>query len=128
MTQNKSALLASLDTFTESYIETALWSSNYDDGEREDRPLDDTFYTDDLTVDCLRTIVRDCQDFQQHRALWEADDNDDRQAGHDFWLTRNGHGAGFWDGDYPVNGDKLTELSKPYGEVYLYPYRKKIHC
>jgi hypothetical protein len=22
------------------------------------------------------------------------------QAGHDFWLTRNGHGCGFWDGDW----------------------------
>lgn len=22
------------------------------------------------------------------------------RIGHDFWLTRNGHGAGFWDGDW----------------------------
>ena len=36
------------------------------------------------------------------------------RAGSDFHLTRNGHGAGFWDGDWPEHGDKLTELSKPY--------------
>ncbi len=37
------------------------------------------------------------------------------QLGHDFWLTRNGHGAGFWDGkdnnEWSLeDGDKLTEI------------------
>ena len=38
--------------------------------------------------------------------------------GHDFWLTRNGHGAGFWDGDYRDRdagedyGDQLTSIVK----------------
>jgi hypothetical protein len=41
------------------------------------------------------------------------------RAGSDFHLTRNGHGAGFWGGDWPENGDKLTELSKPYGTAEL---------
>ena len=38
------------------------------------------------------------------------------QAGHDFWLTRNGHGAGFWDGDWSENYSKMfDEGSKAYG-------------
>ncbi len=38
-------------------------------------------------------------------------------AGHDFWLTRNGHGAGFWDGDWPeACSDMLTKASVGYGE------------
>lgn len=38
----------------------------------------------------------------------------------DFWLTRNGHGAGFWDGDWPVPAaTRLTEASEKAGEVYL---------
>jgi hypothetical protein len=41
-------------------------------------------------------------------------------AGHDFWLTRVGHGAGFWDGDWPKNGDALTEICKKYKEIDLY--------
>lgn len=47
------------------------------------------------------------------------------RAGHDFALTRNGHGAGFWDRDY-INeeGEKaglaLTEASEKAGCVYLY--------
>ena len=42
-------------------------------------------------------------------------------AAHDFWLTRNGHGAGFWDGDWPDEiGKQLTALSKEFGEQWLY--------
>ena len=42
-------------------------------------------------------------------------------AGHDFWLTRCGHGAGFWDGDRPEPAATvLTKASKAYGEVDLY--------
>lgn len=37
-------------------------------------------------------------------------------AGHDFALTRNGHGAGFWDRGLGEVGDKLTDLARSYGE------------
>lgn len=40
---------------------------------------------------------------------WDAE-----QVGHDFWLTRNGHGAGFWDRGLPF-GRELTDLCKTYG-------------
>jgi len=40
---------------------------------------------------------------------------------HDFWLTRNGHGAGFWDGDWDdETGKRLTTISKKYVEIDLY--------
>lgn len=39
------------------------------------------------------------------------------QVGHDFWLTRNGHGTGFWDRGLGEVGKVLTEASKPYGEA-----------
>jgi hypothetical protein len=42
------------------------------------------------------------------------------RAGSDFWLTRNGHGAGFWDGDWPGRGDDLTEIAEKFSEVWLY--------
>ena len=42
-------------------------------------------------------------------------------AAHDFILTRNGHGAGFWDGDWsePI-ATKLTDLCKKFGEIEVY--------
>lgn len=42
-------------------------------------------------------------------------------VGHDFWLTRCGHGAGFWDGDLPKDlGDRLTNASTLAGNVDPY--------
>lgn len=47
------------------------------------------------------------------------DEDQMEKAGGDFHLTRNGHGAGFWDGDWVEHGEKLTELSKPWGSCEL---------
>ena len=41
------------------------------------------------------------------------------QAGHDYWLTRNGHGVGFWDRGLGSIGDKLSQACQ-YDEVYAY--------
>ena len=38
-------------------------------------------------------------------------------AGHDFALTRNGHGAGFWDRGLGDAGDELTDLAEAEGEL-----------
>lgn len=43
-----------------------------------------------------------------------------QQAGHDFWLTRNQHGAGFWDGDWPDHGHHLTDLCEIFGSLEVY--------
>jgi hypothetical protein len=48
------------------------------------------------------------------------DQSDMEAAGTDFHLTRNSHGAGFWDGDWPDHGDELTELSKPFGDFEFF--------
>lgn len=42
------------------------------------------------------------------------------QAGHDFWLTRNRHGAGYWDRGLGNLGKRLTESAHGYGEVCVY--------
>lgn len=40
---------------------------------------------------------------------------------HDFWLTRNGHGSGFWDSElWEEFQDFLTEKSKEQKEAYVY--------
>lgn len=38
------------------------------------------------------------------------------QHGQDFALTRNGHGAGFWDRGYGEAGDRLSDTAHRYGE------------
>lgn len=46
--------------------------------------------------------------------------NEMDRAGHDFWLTRNREGAGFWDGFWGEDGDTLTELAQEFPEVDVY--------
>lgn len=44
----------------------------------------------------------------------------EKRAGHDFWLTRNGHGAGFWDRGLGALGERLTQAAEVYSSVDLY--------
>ena len=103
-------------------IETALWSSLALGSSSEDSHFDTLGFTIyDLTPEAHARLELDCEQFCRMAlaAGIQIDDFDDWQ--HDFWLTRNGHGAGFWDGDYEENiGQKLTDISHSFGEVYLY--------
>lgn len=101
--------------FYRAYVECALWSSTDDDGE----PMDTDGSLTDLPSATVKTLLQDTADF--YRANLADVSVKPGQAGHDFWLTRNGHGAGFWDGDWPKEvGTRLTEKSKPYGGCNLY--------
>ena len=108
-----------LDEFTKAYIACALWSSNDESDERGGYPLDKNYSADDIAPEALASMIEDCAAFQRDHA---ADiDGDDIQAGHDFWLTRNRHGAGFWDGGWRADvGRRLTDAAHVYGSVDLY--------
>lgn len=61
----------------------------------------------------------DCAKFESENAELLAKAGDFEQNGSDFWYTRNGHGIGFWDRDYPDDvADPLTEAAEKFGEVY----------
>lgn len=112
-----------MNKFTQAYIEAALWSSTDD----TDTPLNKRFSIKDISQECLEQMIKDCEDFQsKYNHLISCDEE---RAGHDFWLTRNRRGAGFWDGDWPEHGRMLTEASHAYGEVNLYVGDdNKIYC
>lgn len=89
-------------------------------------PLDENYGIEDIDEKTLAAMAADCADFQEYNAALLAD-YDLGTAGHDFWLTRNGHGAGFWDGDYDTkDGEALTKASKVYGSVNLYTHNGKV--
>lgn len=99
----------SLVSFTQAYIECALWA---------DLPENDkeTSFID-LPENVQEEMKTDAKEFYENYShMWE----NDEQAGHDFWLTRQGHGTGFWDREeiYGKYTDILTENSKWYGEVW----------
>lgn len=124
---NKSTKLRSLDDFTQGYIRAALWSSNDESNESGGEPLDSNYDESDLTHEALDKMIRDCLNFQKENAELLAQAGEDGQNGHDFWLTRNRHGAGFWDRGYDKVGDKLTDAAHAYGEVNLYLSGGKIY-
>lgn len=111
--------------FVRSYIESALWSSTDDAG----TPLDNVKYVDtELAAETVAKFVADCERFLAAAeklagfdAVRSGFPGRPSAIAHDFWLTRNRHGAGFWDGDYsePI-GKQLTDLSHSFGECDLY--------
>ncbi len=107
-----------MDKFTEGYLEAALWSSVDDDG----TPLDSVHNFSDIADGTFNRMMSDCEQFQEINAALLAQTN--RAAdydGHDFWLTRSRHGAGFWDGDLPKElGEALTAASHAFREFDLY--------
>lgn len=101
-----------LDEFTRSYVECAFWLL---DEELEDEGL--SFL--DLDPESLALMVADCAAFQAARAELP-EGYSLGQAGMDFWLTRNRHGAGFWDRGLGAVGDQLTKDAHGYGSCDLY--------
>lgn len=113
-----------METFEDAYIACALWSSTDDEG----TPLDGG--ESELAPYTRAKMLADCADFQKSQAnllskWYEECGETPNRAGHDFWLTRNRHGAGFWDRwntSTPQGeiGRKLTDAAHLCGEVSLY--------
>lgn len=117
-----------LQNFIQGYIACALWSST----DSKDVPLDANYTKDDFASgEAIERIVKDCSEFYYaNKALLEryclevneGDGDPWATAGHDFWLTRNGHGCGYFDrgGVSDEVGDALTEQCKKAGECHIY--------
>lgn len=104
-----------------AYVECALWSSNDESDDRGGEPLDQNYGWSDIPPETSAAMRADCESFaRQNFALVEAEGGDWSQAGHDFWLTRNDHGSGFWDGDWPKTGEALTAAVRAFGRCDIY--------
>lgn len=116
------------EAFIRGYIDCALWSTT--DGSRDDGgdPLDKNYGAEDLSEGTREAMERECGAFLSEHGSLIAEAEHTRYgierwsyAGHDFWLTRNGHGCGFWDGDWSEpHGAQLTAAAKAAGSVDLY--------
>lgn len=102
-----------LEEMIKSYTETMLWASVDDN----DEPFDENYTDDDLAQETRQKIRDDCQAF-----LAEAGETTlcASSIGHDFWLTRNRYGAGFWDRGLGTEGERLTALAHAFGGQVLY--------
>lgn len=92
------------------YLEAALWTEEYEVGPAS---------VNDISDESKEYAKRDVIDFiSKSKGLYEA--MEPSQVGHDLWLTRNGHGAGFWDRGLGEVGEKLSEIAREMGEKHLY--------
>lgn len=112
-----------LDAFTQGYLEAAFWlTTDWGDPDDSSNPNEHPEWSVDmLAPEAIAQATADCADFQAANAEdLAATGADDNRNGVDFWLTRNRHGAGFWDRGYGAVGDRLTANAHPYGETDLY--------
>jgi hypothetical protein len=114
-----------MNTFVKQYLETALWSSTGThpsfDG---DISLDEAYTAEDFSEEAQDVAYHECTKFYDTAldilGAATVTKLDSETLMHDFWLTRNRHGAGFWDGDYTdYVGKILTQLSHDFGEVTI---------
>jgi hypothetical protein len=135
-----------------SYLETILWAEHcsmpvaeeelVDDcmdvgeghplyGISEQDPLDDHFDIDDFSLDAVTKACKDVAEFFKRLGdlLEKAREyKDDEHIAYHFWLTRQGHGVGFWDGDYGDIGDQLANIAELSGvSNYVVGEDGKIH-
>lgn len=125
------------EEFFRAYVEAALWSSpangasdemvenidQFDWVKEADSQIDvlDDDLAKEMREDCRKFIYDNRGDLALASRLyprtewpWTA------QAGHDFWLTRNRHGVGFWDRGLGEVGDRLTKAAHAFGEIDLW--------
>lgn len=107
--------LDDLENFVTGYIDCAIWTGTDEAGRR----IDDQYDADDLSLDARSEMAADCEAFVNAN-LADLARIDASQAGHDFWMSRNGHGAGFWDRGHGEVGNRLHKAAKVYGSQDLY--------
>lgn len=123
----------STDKIFDGYVECALWSSMDNSNEQGGEPLDRNYTRNDIAKSALLKMRADVDAFYEANRAdcdtcvsprpseWSADE----QIGHDLWLSRNGHGAGFFDAykGTPYSddvADRLQEAARKLGEQDLY--------
>ncbi len=111
-----------ISTFVRAYLTAALWSSSgtKPDG-TEVEHLDSEYDINDFVPEAIEKAALDCATFQknaEHLLDRTGRTNDDH--GHDFFLTRNRHGCGFWDRGLGEVGDLLTDAAQEFKQVDIY--------
>lgn len=117
-----------IDAFMRGYLDAAEWLL----GEEIDRAKIRGWAKEAIT-----RAKKECAAFQRdnaalldlYRETYEPKGgyDVDECAGRDFYLTRCGHGTGFWDRGLGGLGDELVDAARRCGEVWTDVYRGRIY-
>lgn len=95
-----------LDKILRSYLETALWAESGDNDMELNRKT-----IHDFSKTAIQASKNDIDKFiqlAQQQAPEELSTYTSEMLGHKIWLSRNGHGSGFFD----ENNDKLQDIAR----------------
>lgn len=113
------------DDFLRGYIEAIYFTDIGDLGQ----PECDAELSDDARALCIADCVKFQADNDVILAQAYATGYEPVQAGRDFWFTRNGHGAGYWDRDElqpdamdgsPDLSEFLSDAAREWGALSAY--------
>jgi len=116
-----------VDTVLSGYLTAALWTGFCYESEQDDNPepLDSWATVDDIPAEIVAEIRGDVSNFLSMVDGLDLSMMSDEQVGHDFLLTRNHHGAGFWDRGLGELGDVLTTWAQASGGQNLTGHREQ---
>ncbi len=113
LSENEEVASSEIINTINGYLEAALWT--------EEEELGPSNIETDVSFEAKVDAYTDIKKFKQLAGELIAQSGlNDEQIGHDLWLTRNGHGAGFWDRGLGEIGDKLADIAKGMGSKYAY--------
>lgn len=107
----------SIDLILKSYLECALWASELDE-----------CGIDEIAKISVNKSTEDIQKFldlvsKDNDAMNELFGCDENYIGHNLWLSRNGHGAGFFD----ENKNKLQNYANTLKEINAWVGGKTVY-
>ena len=112
-----------MDEFVKAYLTCALWATTDEREDHEGEPLDKLHTLNDISPETVLGATEDCKRFREENAE-ELKGYPDTQAGHDLFLTRCGHGTGYWDRQQKYTTEEnelaLTQAAEHMGEVWFY--------
>lgn len=133
------------DQIVNGYLESVIWTDgddliaqNEDDGEYGIIDYELTFNVDDFDDDAIFQVRLDVVKLislvnprlKEEGLILGVDIKED-VFGHDFWLTRNNHGSGFWDRTELYGKDLGNWINdvvhKNFKEQHIYVKDQKIH-
>lgn len=100
------------EQFFNAYIEAIYFTDTGDTGQPDSGAELCEVFERESAIDCLAMF---------NRIQCYLSDDQIEQAGHDFWLTRNGHGTGFWDRQDFYNEDyysMFSQIAGTFGAVH----------
>jgi len=116
-------------TFWHAFVNALLFTeTDESDPETGGDPLDVNYDMCDLDDTSLAVLCVQCSEFWKMagESVRESYHNGAAAlpalAGHDFVMSRNGHGCGFWDGDWTPEetADFLDQCARAFGEIEAY--------